>query len=263
MAEGKRFCENCGTEIGETTNFCPSCGAAQRPNPEMSAGPPGSGQINTPNAPGVPPPPEAQPKGSCLRTTIISLVVIIVLIIAVRTCGGEPDTSTSSSSAEQKEDAKEEVEPKEAPKEEPKEEPEELAGVGDTVTVGDIEWTATSARQANQLTQQGIPSEFAKTEQGNFVIVDFDFTNNSNEAVTLNTESLALVDSEGRESGPSSEAFLYTPEERQIFLERVNPGVTKQGQAIFEVAPGASGFQLQAGDARMFTDENVYIDLGF
>lgn len=186
----------------------------------------------------------------------------MVLIILGRGCGGGPDTSTSSSPVEQKEDPKEEVEQKEDAKEEP-EEPEEPAGIGDTVAVGDVEWTVTSAKQANQLTQQGVPSDFAKTEQGNFVIVDFDFTNNGGEAITLDNESLALVDSEGRESGPSSDAILYVPDERRIFLERVNPGVTKQGEAIFEVAPGASGFQLQAGDAKMFTDDNVYVDLGF
>jgi hypothetical protein len=26
---GRSFCENCGTEIRQTTNFCPNCGVAQ------------------------------------------------------------------------------------------------------------------------------------------------------------------------------------------------------------------------------------------
>lgn len=262
-SEGRRFCENCGAQVSETTNFCQNCGAAQRPSPEVPTGPPPTtpqtGRIETPSAAGVPPPPEPESQSNILRNVIIALVVVIVLILLSRGCGGGADTSSSSSPAEQKVDTSEEVEQKEGPKEEPE---EESAGIGETVAVGDVEWTVTSARRANQLSQQGIPPEFAKTEQGDFVIVDFDFTNNGSEAITLNTESLALVDSEGRESRPNSEAFLYTPEERQIFLERVNPGVTKQGQAIFEVAPDASGFQLQAGDARMFTDDNAYVDLG-
>jgi hypothetical protein len=95
------------------------------------------------------------------------------------------------------------------------------------------------------------------------VIVDFDFTNNGNDAITLDNESLALIDSEGLESKPSSDSFFYIPENRRIFLERINPGVTRQGEAIFEVAPGASGFQLQAGDADMWSDENGYVNLGF
>ena len=35
-----RYWENCGAEVGETTNFCPNCGAAQRPDLEIPAGPP-------------------------------------------------------------------------------------------------------------------------------------------------------------------------------------------------------------------------------
>jgi hypothetical protein len=136
-------------------------------------------------------------------------------------------------------------------------------GIGDPITVGDVTWTVTNARQENQLVQQGISQKNAKTEQGNFVVVEFDFTNNGNEAITLDNESLALIDSGGRESKPSPDTGTYVPQDRRIFLERINPGVTRPGEAIFEVAPGASGFQLQAGDAKMFTDENGYVNLGF
>jgi hypothetical protein len=135
--------------------------------------------------------------------------------------------------------------------------------IGEPVAVGDVRWTVTNARQSDQLSQTGVSSKLAKTEQGNFVIVDFDFTNNGSEPVTLDNNSLALIDGEGRESQTRAEYFLYTPEDRRIFLERINPGVTEQGQAIFEVAPGASGFRLQAGDTKAFTDENGYVDLGF
>jgi hypothetical protein len=43
----------------------------------------------------------------------------------------------------------------------------------------------------------------------------------------------------------------------------VNPGVTRPGEVIFTVAPGASGFKLQVGDTIPFTDKNDYVDLGF
>jgi hypothetical protein len=135
--------------------------------------------------------------------------------------------------------------------------------IDEPVTIGDVTWTITSAKQSRQLTQQGVSKQFADNKQGNFVIVDFDFTNNGSDAITLDNESLALVDSGGGESKTSSDDFLYVPENRRIFLERITPNVTRQGEAIFEVAPDASGFQLQAGDAQMFSDENGYVDLGF
>jgi hypothetical protein len=131
------------------------------------------------------------------------------------------------------------------------------------VSVGDVQWTVTDAKPTNQLTQQGVSSQLAKTEQGNFVILDFEFTNNGSDAVTLDNESLALIDSQGRSSKASSDQAFYVPRDKQVFLERVNPGVAKQGEAIFQVAPDASGFQAQAGDAKMFTDKNGYVDLGF
>lgn len=140
--------------------------------------------------------------------------------------------------------------------EEPADQP--AVALGEPVTAGDTVWTVTEARQATELT-----AEFAEPEQGNFVIVNFDFTNNGSEAVTLDTASLTLIDSEGRESQADPDKFQYIPEDRNIFLENVNPGVTDQGQAIFTVAPDASGFRLQVGDAAMFSDESGYVELGF
>lgn len=139
---------------------------------------------------------------------------------------------------------------------------------GEPVTVGDVVWTVTDAGVTDQLSQPSIkgksaPSKYGKTEQGNFVVVDFDFTNNGSDPVSLDNNSLALIDSEGRESKTEADFFPYIPEDRRIFLERVNPGVMDQGRAIFEVASGASGFQLQAGDTVVFSDENGYVDLGF
>lgn len=136
-------------------------------------------------------------------------------------------------------------------------------GIGEPVTVGDVTWRVTNATQSNQLKQQGAPSGFGKTKQGNFVIVDFDFTNNGSDPATLNTTSLALIDNQGRESTPDPDQFFYISQDRNIFLENINPGVMRQGQTIFEIASGASGFKLQAGDAAAFTDKNGYIDLGF
>jgi hypothetical protein len=47
-------------------------------------------------------------------------------------------------------------------------------------------------------------------------------------------------------------------DEAEAFL-----GVTRRGQVIFTVAPGASGFKLQVGDTNMLSDKNGYVDLSF
>ncbi len=212
-----------------------------------------SADLSAPPSPpsqSVPPPPRRESTvwrgtklafGGCIVLPVL-LLVGFVACVAVFGSGSREDAGSKSEAPKGKEDP---------------------ASIGEPVTVGDVTWTVTNARQANQLRQQGAPSRYAKTEQGNFVIVDFDFTNNGSDPITLHNDSLALIDSEGRESKADSGYFLYIPEDRRIFLERINPGVTQRGQAIFEVASGASGFTLQAGDATAFTSKNGYIDLGF
>ena len=175
------------------------------------------------------------------------LVVLLVALVAVfggggtETAGSDPGGPT-------------------APEEpgEPEADSPPTAAVGEAVTVGDVSWQVTNARQATQLT-----SEFQEPKQGNFVVVDFLFTNNASEAVTLDSESLALKDGEGRTFETDNETFGYIDPSKDIFLDQVNPGVSQEGEVIFTVAPGASDFTLEVGDTQMFSDESGYVDLGF
>jgi hypothetical protein len=134
--------------------------------------------------------------------------------------------------------------------------------IGQPVRVGEVSWTVTNATQASELKQRGF-GQFGETKQGNFVIVDFNFTNNGSEAVTLDTASVTLIDSSGNKSEADPDTFGYVPPSKDIFLENVNPGVTRQGQVIFTVASGASGFKLQVGDTNPFSGKNGYVELGF
>jgi hypothetical protein len=134
--------------------------------------------------------------------------------------------------------------------------------IGQPVHVGEVTWTVTNARQVSEIREKGL-GQFGETKRGNFVIVDFNFTNNSSEAVTLDSASVALMDSSGNKSEADPDTFGYIPANKDIFLENVNPGVTRPGEVIFTVAPDASGFKLQVGDTNPFTDKNGYVDLGF
>lgn len=264
MAEGRRFCENCGAGIGETTNFCPSCGAAQKPNPEVPGGPPPTtpqaGTINTPEVPGVPPPPRAGSRswgkialGSC-GGLVLLLVLLVGCVALLGGGGGEEGDSAQDSEPKEKE--------KDKGKGSPSQQEAAPVSIGEPATAGDVQWTVTSAERVGELVREGPTPKLTKTEQGSFVTVDLDFTNNGSDPVTLVNNSLRLLDSEGRESNPKSDALTYIPEDRRILLEGVNPGITRQGRVIFEVPPDASGFQLEAGDTQAFGEE-AYVDLGF
>jgi Domain of unknown function (DUF4352) len=80
--------------------------------------------------------------------------------------------------------------------------------IGQPVHVGEVTWTVTNARQVSEIREKGFGG-FGETKRGNFVIVDFIFTNDSSEAVTLDSASVALMDSSGNKSDPDT--FGYIP----------------------------------------------------
>jgi hypothetical protein len=82
------------------------------------------------------------------------------------------------------------------------------------------------------------------------LIVDFAFVNDGNEAVTLDNESLKLLDSQGRESGTRAELSSYVPEDRRIFLERINPGVTEKDRPSSRSRPVLRGSGCWRGTRR-------------
>ncbi len=129
--------------------------------------------------------------------------------------------------------------------------------IGQPVDAGKVQWTVTNAYRTNQL--RGRSGQ--RPKQGNFVVVDFTFKNNDDKAVTLDTSSLSLIDSQGRSSNAAPDVFEYIPQDKQIFLSQVNPGVSKDGEAIFSVSPDARGFKLDAGDTNPITDNDGYVDL--
>jgi lipoteichoic acid synthase len=131
--------------------------------------------------------------------------------------------------------------------------------IGQPLTVGDVEWTVTSAYLTNQL----VSAVDDGTNQGNFVVVSFQFKNNSNEGLTLSSDSLALLDGNGRSFKFDTDTYLYIDWSKALFRFEVAPDDSQAGQIIFKVAPDASQFQLQLGEETPFTNNSGYVNLGF
>src|ERR671916_2665823 len=93
--------------------------------------------------------------------------------------------------------------------------------------------------------------------------MDFTFTNNRNEEVTLDPQlHMVLKDSQGREFGPDPDAWEFVPVRLDIFLEPVNPGVSTNGRVVYQVAPDAKGFTLTLDDVEFLEDKSAVFDLG-
>lgn len=178
-----------------------------------------------------------------------AFVVLTFLIVAAVLVLGGGGTETAGSDPGGPTAPEEPGEPEQA---------QTVAGIGATVPVGDVAWQVNDASQATQLS-----TDYGESKQGNFVIVDFVFQNNGNEAVTLDSSSVALVDGQGRESQVDTDNFAYVDPNKDVFLQQVNPGVSKEGQVIFTVAPDSADFNLSVGDTNMFGGEDALVDLGF
>ena len=174
--------------------------------------------------------------------------------------GGGAANNDAQPSAGDGNEAAEEPEPQKEPKPEPekKPKPEPKYSVGQTATVGNVEWKVTEAFLTDQL-----KSTFGTQKGGNFVVVDFAFTNNRTEEVTLDPElHMVLKDSQGREFGSDIDAWEFVPTDLNLFLEPVNPGVGTEGRVVYEVAPDATGFTLTLDDVEMMEDKSAVFDLG-
>lgn len=176
---------------------------------------------------------------------VVLVVALVVVVASVGGGGGGGSQTAGSGSGEEAED-------------QPGATKANAVAIGEPVKAGKVEWTVVTAREATSL-----KSSFGGKKDGSFVIVDFNFTNGNKEAVTLDSESFRLIDSEGREFEVDTDTYEYVEPGKDIFLDQVNPGVSKEGEVIFTVAPDASDFTLEAGDTDMFADENAYIKLGF
>jgi hypothetical protein len=185
-------------------------------------------------------------------------VVFLILVGFIAGCGGEEAPSSSADGVDEQAEAEQKVEPAKA--ESAKAEPakaESAASIGDPFSVGDAQWTVTDVQQSDILVSR------LGTEEGNFIIVDVTFSNNSNQDVTLATPFLTLLDGQGREiEADIEDNFLHVYASENMFVDHVKPGATKEGKVIFSVDPDASGLKLQVGEARFASNKTAYIDLG-
>lgn len=208
--------------------------------------------------------------GSTTVRRALGLGLLAMLVVLVPSaCGGVnkevqvrhlPDEAKRATAKSGDDNAKE----KKSEQQEAKEKPEKKVkrvpeyAVWGEVQVGNVAWRVTSRYLTNQLN-----SSFGTHKRGRFVVIDFWFTNNRDEEVTLDPElHMVLKDTQGREFGPDPDAYEFMPTDLDISLEPVNPGVSKAGRVIYQVPADATGFTLTLDDVELGEDEKAVLDLG-
>jgi hypothetical protein len=148
----------------------------------------------------------------------------------------------------------------------------ETRSIDSSAVAGKLSWTVDEARLTNVVRGFALPPDPLR---GNIVVVTFSVENVSDGPVTLNPESLVIVDEEGRKSPPAASVNTeyVVPKYAILFNEGglLDPGEKKEGKVVFDLSvpfgvnPSAdlSGFRLQLGDGDPTKEEEKFVDLGF
>jgi hypothetical protein len=158
-------------------------------------------------------------------------LVVIVIIIAANSGDETTPVDTASDSDEEKVEASTETktEPKAEPKAEPKVE-EKVAGIGEAITVGGVEFTVHGTKTA-----ENVGGQYGQNAQGTYLILDVTVKNVGNEAITTDSSFFQLKSGE-KTFDADGTAGIYANPDTNFFLEQVNPDLSAKGFVVFDVS---------------------------
>ncbi|MCD7892929.1 MAG: DUF4352 domain-containing protein [Erysipelotrichaceae bacterium] len=144
----------------------------------------------------------------------VLIVLVACFVLCMLFSGDSDDTSTTSSSNTTEETSKTEE--------------EVVYHIGDTISVGDLEYTVNSIDSAKT-----IGSEYINTEaQEMYFIVNITIKNNDDSAITVSDNYFKLLLGE-KEYETDTSAALYI--EDDIIYESVNPDASLTGDICFDI----------------------------
>jgi hypothetical protein len=111
--------------------------------------------------------------------------------------------------------------------------------IGDSIQAGDFTWKITKVSTASQVGEEVYGTLMGKKADGIFVILDVQVTNTGKSAKYLMDSFVKLVDDQGREFSPDTEASIWIkPQGSGLTFEQINPGITKTGKIIYDIPQG-------------------------
>lgn len=212
-----------------------------------SSSPNGPANGNMPPAPGyqhaqqgyAPQPPKK--KGKFLKFGLlgcgglIALIILIAIVAAIASGGSDTEESApaASETAAPAEEAPATAEEAPAAEEEAPAAEEEAPAEEAPAESEDYALVISGVERATEVGDEYFGSE----AQGEYVVVNYTFTNNADEAIDLSSSDMTLIGANGTEYSESSDAMTAYADQ-YAFLETVNPGNSYEGVVVYDVPEG-------------------------
>ncbi len=159
---------------------------------------------------------------------ITGILVVVIGLIAMSATGGDKSgTSTNTQSNSGQTQA-------ESPK---------VAKIGEIAQSGDLAFTVTGVKDANTLGN----SFTQKDAQGIFKVINLKIENTGKETRTIDGSMIKMTDDQGRTFERSIEgqtAKGMSQGKVDLFLQQVQPGLSVNGDIVFDVPADASNLTL-------------------
>lgn len=129
--------------------------------------------------------------------------------------------------------------------------------LGSAITVGDAEWTVLDIVNRGGAMKANESFEKDAATTGTFVQVRFKVTNKGKKEGVMG-EIPKLVDGTGREFGTFESASSFRPKDATgVFLDKVQPSMTKEFTEIYELPAGVTAVSLKAHDFGLFGSDKT------
>ncbi len=163
---------------------------------------------------------------------------VIVVIVIVGSRGGsdkkgkEDPKSTEVSQSEQKEDKKDKKK-------------EEIYKVGDSFETGKLGAKILEVEEKEEFKSDNEFIDSVKTE-GKFIAVTAELTNNDEKARMFSSTQFKIIDDKDREFETLTSAeLMMILDDKNLFLEECNPGMSRTGIFVFEVPKDVESYSLK------------------
>lgn len=177
----------------------------------------------------------------------IIIVVVVIGVVGAVTGGGSSDSSSQNGNTAQNESNNG------SENSDSSENKEKTYGIGETVKVGDIEYTVNSINS-----QKTVGTEYLNTKaQETFLVINLTLKNNGKDAIDV-SDSFFKLKRDDKEYETNSEGNIYL--EDSIIYTNINPDASLTGNICFDVTQDTidyEGLQLQVQTGVFGTEKGL------